>query len=240
MRPASTAPPLLIAPAGLCAGRRAPLLAGVSLQLRPGECWFLLGRNGAGKSTLIHTLLGLLPPLGGEIRQAAGVADRSAIGYVPQEQRFPASLPLTVLEFVELGLAGRALARGERRTRAAAALAAMHVAELAPRNSGQLSFGQRRRVLVARALARRPALLVLDEPTAGLDAFSAGQFAHDLEQLRGRQQLCLLHASHDLGLARRYATHVALVADGAVHTGAAAAMFADPTTDRVLGLGGAS
>lgn len=237
----STAPdpePQLIETQHLAVGRGTPLLRKVTLQLRPGECWFLLGRNGSGKSTLIHTLLGLLPPLAGTIRQAPAIADRSAVGYVPQEQRFPASLPLTVLEFVDLGLAGRAVRRDERRARTAAALGAMHVSDLAEHNSGQLSFGQRRRVLTARALARQPSLLVLDEPTAGLDAFSAGQLAHDLEQLREGRRLCMLHASHDLELARRYATHIALLADGEVRTGPAALVFADPTTRQVLGLGG--
>jgi len=235
---AAAAPAALVDARAVAVGRGAPLLRAVSFELRPGECWFLLGRNGSGKSTLIHALLGLLPPLAGEIRRAAAIADRSGLGYVPQEQRFPASLPLTVREFVDLGLADRPLPRAERRARTAAALAAMHVADLAARNSSELSFGQRRRVLAARALARRPALLVLDEPTAGLDPFSSGQLARDLERQRAGAGLCMLHASHDLELARAFATHVALVADGGVRTGAAAAMFADPATGRVLGLTG--
>jgi ABC-type Mn2+/Zn2+ transport system ATPase subunit len=235
---ATVAPAALIEARTVAVGRGTPLLRAVTFALRPGECWFLLGRNGSGKSTLIHALLGLLAPLGGEIRRAAAIADRSGLGYVPQEQRFPASLPLTVSEFVDLGLAGSRLKQGERQERAAAALEAMHVADLAARNSGSLSFGQRRRVLAARALARRPSLLVLDEPTAGLDPFSSGQLARDLEQQRKSAGLCMLHASHDVELARAYATHVALVADGGVRTGAAAAVFGDPATGRVLGLGG--
>jgi ABC-type Mn2+/Zn2+ transport system ATPase subunit len=226
----------LVAASGLAVGRGTPLLRAVALQLLPGQGWFLLGRNGAGKSTLIATLLGLLPPLAGSIHLAPAIADRSGVGYVPQEQRFPASLPMTVLEFVDLGLPPHLLSRRERRARADAALVAMHVADLRRRNAGELSLGQRRRVLVARALARRPQLLVLDEPTANLDPFGAGQLAADLERLRADDGLCLLHVCHDLDLARRRATHIALVADGAVRTGSAAAMFGDAALQRALGL----
>jgi len=224
----------LIGTAGLVVGRGRPLLRGVDLRIEPGQTWFMLGRNGAGKSTLIYTLLGLLPALGGEIRQAPAVRDRTAVGYVPQEQRFQQSLPVTVTEFVRLGLGDRGPAAA-RHARTAAALQAMGVEDLAPRNAGELSLGQRRRVLVARALARRPALLVLDEPTASLDAVSADQLGKDLDGLRRDDGLSLLVVSHDLGLARRYATHVALVAAGAVRTGAAADVFADPATAAALG-----
>lgn len=224
----------LIRAVGLVVGRRRPLLRDVSLGIRSGESWFVLGRNGAGKTTLLDTLLGLLPALGGEIHQAPAIADRSAVGYVPQEQRFQQSLPVTVSEFIRLGLGDRGT-EADRRAREAAALEAMHVTELAAHNAGELSLGQRRRVLVARALARRPALLVLDEPTANLDALGAGQLGNDLEVLRRDAGLCMLHVCHDLALARRHATHVALVHAGGVRTGDAATVFADPATAAALG-----
>lgn len=225
----------LIAAERLSVGRRSVLLRDVAMHVQRGECWFVLGRNGSGKTTLIDTLLGLLPPLAGQIRREPAIADRSAVGFVPQEQRFSSSLPLTVGEFVSLGLAQQRLARVERSQRVEAALLAMHVEKLVRRNSGQLSLGQRRRVLVARALARRPQLLILDEPTASLDAFGSGQLALDLERLRREEGLALLHVSHDLALARRYATHVALLVDDAVRTGPAAEVFADPVLDAALG-----
>lgn len=226
----------LVAAVGLAVGRRQLLLRDVALTLLPAQCWFLLGRNGSGKTTLIATLLGLLPPLGGRITMAPGIADRSGVGFVPQEQRFQQSLPVTVTEFVCLGLSAR-VAAADRAAHAAAALESMHIEHLARRISGELSLGQRRRVLIARALARRPALLVLDEPTANLDPFGSGQLGADLEHLRADAGMCLLHASHDLDLARRYATHVALVAQGTVRTGPAADMLADAGTHEELGLG---
>lgn len=227
----------LIRAEDLQVGRGTVLLRSVSLRLQAGECWFVLGRNGVGKSTLVQTMLGLLPPLGGVVHQGNAIADRSGLGYVPQEQRFPASLPLTVQEFVRLGLPEHALARREAKARTDAALAAMHILELRRRNSSDLSLGQRRRVLVARALARRPLLLVLDEPTANLDPFGAGQLGQDLERLRADQGICLLHVCHDLALAQRHGTHVALCANGKVKVGAAAAMFAAAETQQALGLG---
>ena len=227
----------ILAADALVVGRRRPLLQDVCLQLRPGQWWFLLGRNGAGKTTLIAALLGLLPPLGGRVETAPEVADRSRVGFVPQEQRFQQSLPITVAEFVDLGLAAR-LGPTERAARTAAALAAMRIDDLVRRDVGALSLGQRRRVLVARALAREPALLVLDEPTANLDPFTAGRLGADLERQRVDAGLCLLHACHDLDLARRHATHVALIAGGSLRTGPAAQVFADPATAAELGLGG--
>lgn len=226
----------LIGASHLDVGRGRPLLRDVSLHILRQQSWFVLGRNGAGKTTLIYTLLGLLPALGGDIHMAPSIADRSAVGYVPQEQRFQQSLPVTVMEFLGLGLRHRGLDRAQRRTDAEAALAAMHIADLAHRNAGELSLGQRRRVLVARALARRPALLVLDEPTANLDAVGSTQLGRDLEDLRRDQGLSLLHVCHDHWLARRHATHVAFVDAGSVRTGEAEAMFADPATARALGV----
>ncbi|HLQ38787.1 MAG TPA: ATP-binding cassette domain-containing protein, partial [Planctomycetota bacterium] len=195
--------------------------------------WFLLGPNGAGKTTLIATLLGLLPPLGGEVTRAPSIADRSGLGFVPQEQQFQVSLPLTVTEFVALGLQQHMTA-AERGARTAAALQRMHIDILARRDVRALSMGQRRRALVARALARQPRLMVLDEPTANLDPHSAMTLGRDLEALRADDGLCLLHASHDLDLARRFATHVALVVGSTLHTGVAAAMFEAPLLARTL------
>jgi len=212
---------------GLMVGRKRLLLANVDLRLAEGESWFVLGQNGSGKSTLLATLLGLLPSLGGELRLGRAVADRRRIGYVPQEQRFDTALPCTVAEFVTLGLPD-AEARHVVSTCVGEALEAMQMSTLANRQVHALSLGQRRRVLVARALARRPRLLLLDEPTASLDGHGAAQLAQDLERLRERDQVCLVHVAHDLRLARRYATHVAFVASGAVTAGPAAQVFADP------------
>jgi zinc transport system ATP-binding protein len=216
----------LLAAERLDVGWRVPLLAGVSLTMQRGEGWFVLGRNGSGKTTLLATLLGLRPPLGGSVRLGSEVADRRRLGYVPQEQRFDPTLPCTVAEFVEVALPDR-LSRGQSRACVLHALAAMQIEALAWKPVRALSFGQRRRVLVARALARQPLLLLLDEPTANLDAPTAAMLAKDLERLRREDELCVVHVSHDLSLAKQFATHVALVDGGTVIAGTAAPLFAD-------------
>lgn len=217
----------------LVVGRRTPLLRVPRLEFRTGESWFVLGRNGGGKTTLLATLLGLLPALGGEIRFAPELADRRRLGYVPQEQRFDPPLPFTVEEFVALGLPD-SCRRAEVRAAVAGALAALGAADLAQRQVRELSLGQRRRALVARALVREPRLLLLDEPTANLDGRAAERLGADLERLRAGRGVCVVHVAHDLPLAQHFATHVALVADGEVFAGPAAERFADPRLHAAL------
>lgn len=201
---------------GLAVGRATTLLQDVDLALEPAQCWFVLGPNGAGKSTLLATLLGLLRPRGGRVAFGASVPSRRQLGYVPQQDGSALTLPVTVAEFVALGLCDLGLARHAMRARVETALAAMGMAPNAHRRVAELSLGQRRRALVARALAREPKLLVLDEPTANLDPETAEQLAADLERTRREAGTCIVHASHDLRLAERFATHFAVVKDGRV------------------------
>lgn len=214
----------LLAARGLEVGHRRTLLRGVELELRAGESWFVVGRNGSGKSTLVATLLGLLRPRAGRVECAPSV--RKAIGYVPQEPRFEPTLPLQVAEFVAAGIDDR-VARHEAAARIGDAMAALGITELSRCDVRALSTGQRRRVAVARAFARRPVLLVLDEPLANLDGDAALALAADLDRRR-REGTCVLHVAHELDVARRHATHVAVVAAATVRAGEAASMFAEP------------
>lgn len=213
--------PTLLHACGLVVGRDAPLLRDVNWELRAGECWFLLGANGAGKSTLLLTLLGLLPPLGGRVVMAEGVRTRRSVGYVPQQDAAALALPMTAREYVELGLCDLPLPRREAAQRAEEGLARMALSAESARRLDRMSLGQRRRVSVARALARRRELLILDEPTANLDPEAAGQLAVDLDRLRREDGMCVLHCSHDLWLAERFATHVARIGGGVLSARAA-------------------
>ena len=171
------------------------ILSGVDLRIEPGESVALLGANGSGKSTLVRTVLGLLP-----IR-ALPVPWRR-VGYVPQRVGAAAGVPATALEVVRSGLLDprRPLAdRGRRaRERALKALEAVGLAERADDHVQVFSGGQSQRVLIARALVRRPELLILDEPLAGIDRDSRRALARILESLRS-QGITLLTILHEMG-----------------------------------------
>src|SRR3989441_9588973 len=154
-----------------------PILKGVTLTVEPGEFCALLGPNGAGKTTLLRGMLGLLPVLPGRIEYGF---DRrtSPPGYVPQRESLDPIFPLTVLEVVLMGTFARLrplqpAGRHQHRL-AAECLAQVGLEAIAKQPFWALSGGQKERILIARALAAEPRLLLLDEPTAGVDPPAAG------------------------------------------------------------------
>ncbi|MBL8724119.1 MAG: ATP-binding cassette domain-containing protein [Planctomycetes bacterium] len=206
----------------LCCGRGTDVLTDVTWHVFPGEFWCVFGPNGAGKSTLIATLLGLLPARGGAVLPVAR-GDRGRLGYVPQQQRFDLPLPITVAEFVALGLDRRG-SRAEVQAQVGAALPLLGLTELAHRRVQDLSLGQQRRVLVARALARRPQLLVLDEPLANLDEDGAERLLADLVRLRREDGLAVVLVTHEQHRARSVASHLLRLEGGRVYTERAGAV----------------
>jgi ABC-type Mn2+/Zn2+ transport system ATPase subunit len=229
------AEPLLRA-AGLALGYSgAPVVEGVELELRPGEEWFVIGPNGSGKTTLVRAVLGLLPPLRGELRLHPEVADRTQVGYVPQRCDWNPALPTTVREFVRLGLVGTRAGRAERAERLRWALARVGLEGRERVDFRALSGGQRQRALVARALVRRPRLLILDEPTEELDVVSEASLLDTLEELVREEGAALLFVTHELELAARRATHVALCGDGHVRAGTRAEVLGEGALERVFG-----
>jgi zinc transport system ATP-binding protein len=195
------------------------VVEGVSLAIRPGEFWCLIGPNGCGKSTLLRGLLGLLAPARGTIEIASRLGRGARIGYVPQRSEPSNALPTTVRELVTLGLVHSHVPRAERAAAVAAALAEVGIAELAARSFWSLSGGQRQRALLARALVRRPELLVLDEPTEGLDVATQQALLATLDRLHQSGRLALVVVTHRHEIARERADHVALFDDGRVVAG---------------------
>ena len=161
------------------------LLPAISVDVGRGELWAVVGPNGAGKSTFVRTLLGLARPVAGEVTLAPSLR----LAYVPQQGALDAIFPVSVRDFVLMGRQGPGgvLGRATAADRAAvdAALAEAGVAALARRQLRDLSGGQRQRVLVARALAARPDVVFLDEPTAALDLRSEREVLELVEKLRG-------------------------------------------------------
>jgi zinc transport system ATP-binding protein len=164
-----------------------PILESVDLRIEPGEILTLVGPNGSGKTTLLRLLIGARRPSAGRISRAPGLV----IGYVPQHLALDRTLPLTVDRFLALGGAAGAAER-------AAVLARVGVANLAASQMVELSGGELQRVLLARALLRRPNLLVLDEPTRGLDQPGEAAFYRLIEQVRNETGAAVLMVSHDL------------------------------------------
>jgi ABC-type Mn2+/Zn2+ transport system ATPase subunit len=218
-------------------GRRV-VLSQVDLEVRSGEVWFLIGPNGSGKSTLLRGVLGLLRPQAGSIERSPSHASPQALGFVPQRCELNPTLPTTVREFVSLGLVGLRLPRAERPARLAWALAHAGLSGLVEASYWSLSGGQRQRVLLARALVRRPRLMILDEPTEGLDVSSERAFLDALLELNRSEGLTLLVVTHKLSLAERHATHVALFHEGRVVEGSRESVLGEGALERLFGAAG--
>ena len=180
----------------------------VSFSMPEGKVMGLLGPNGSGKSTLIKTLIGLLEPWEGDVR-VLGKAPRDVrrhVGYMPQAEDIDWTFPATVREVVAMGLYRRAFGldrfrrRSDEQDRIMAALERVSVDHLADRQAGELSGGQQRRVLCARALVKDPDLFLLDEPTAGLDARSEQEMLDLLSELAADGASIVL-CTHDIGCA---------------------------------------
>jgi len=204
-----------------------PVLRGVSLTVTAGEVLAVLGANGSGKSTLIRAALGLAPLAAGSVHLFGTPLRRfrqwRRLGYVPQRIGAGSGVPATVAEVVGSGrLARRGVLRPPGRADRAAVMAALDAVGLAARAAdpvATLSGGQQQRTLIARALAGEPEALVLDEPTAGVDAASQEAFAGALAGFVHRGGTVVLVA-HELGPLAPLITRAVVVHHGEiVHSG---------------------
>ena len=204
------------------------VLSGISLQIQQGSFTAILGANGAGKSTLLKTLLGLQPPVGGRI-QVGTPGTSPVFGYVPQAIQFDPLYPLTGFDVALMGVFKRVgpmrFPSREEKAFVRDCLRATAADAFADRKFSELSGGQKQRVLIARALAARPEILVLDEPTAGVDVAATKSLLEFISRIHEERKLTVLLVTHDLPLVRKHARQIIWLHDGAVLHGSVAELF---------------
>jgi len=207
--------------------RGAPVLRDVDLVIEPGEFVAVAGPNGGGKTTLVRVVLGLERPTRGRALLFGEPADRfsrrSSVGYLAQRSQLGIDAPATVREVVAAGrlAVGPLLGPLRPADRAAVeqAIARVGLEHLADRPLSRLSGGQQQRAFIAKALAGDPSLLVLDEPTTGVDAEAQEALAALLDRLHRELDVTVLYVSHEFGSVERFVERLVLVRGGIVFDG---------------------
>jgi zinc transport system ATP-binding protein len=197
-----------------------PAVRDINFSITPGEFAAILGPNGSGKTTLMKLALGLLKPTSGQVllfgEPAETFTNWQKVGYVPQrtqatESRFPASVREIVNFGSYSGFDPLSIFKRDKSNRVEEAMEMAGIAHLAPRRVSDLSVGQQQRMLIARSLVRRPDLLVMDEPVAGVDAAGEEQFHTMVRRLNRDLGITIVMVSHDIGAVMREATTCACI-----------------------------
>ena len=216
--PTATAEPVVTLEDASFAYGSSTVLTGVTGRVPAGQALALVGPNGSGKTTLMRALLGMVTVSRGRVRvngAAPGRAPRGSVGYVPQLSDLDPTFPVTVREVVQMGMYSQLgiLRRpgAEARRRALEALESVGLADRTDRRFGTLSGGQQQRVLVARCVAARPRLILLDEPFNGLDQPNRDALLSIITDLKD-QGISLIISTHDLVLAQETCEQAALLA----------------------------
>ena len=199
------------------------VLEGVSLQIQRASFTALLGANGSGKSTLLKTLLGLIPPLAGRIEMGRSEGRPLNFGYVPQQETFDPLYLLSGFEVALMGVYGRVgagrLVPGTEKEFVRECLRSTGADGFAKQRFSQLSGGQKQRVLIARALASKPDVLLLDEPTAGVDIAATQAVMHLIDRIHRENKFTIMLVTHDLHIVRQHAQQVVWLHQGKVNFG---------------------
>lgn len=204
---------------------RQEIIREIDLQITCGQFWGIAGPNGAGKSTLVRLICGFARASSGSVRVLGrNLTDwtltelRRRVGYLPQHLFFDEGVPLSAREVILIGRTGlRGLFRRlgpEDKRMAELCAEELGVETLLDRPFGTLSGGERQRVQLARALAQDPEMLVLDEPTAGLDPRAAVRFLQSVDRLQRERRITVLVVTHEISALPEGCSHVALVKDG--------------------------
>lgn len=212
------------------------VLRDISFTIPEGDFLGLVGPNGSGKTTILRALLGTHPPLAGSVTVSPGLR----FGYVPQRDQVDYDYPLTALDVVLMGRYDRiGLGRrpsAEDRAHALRALQQVGIPELADQHLRNLSGGQRQRTLMARALAGDPNILVLDEPTNGMDLVSTTQILGLVRDLHERSGITVLMVSHALNEVANYVERIALVMNEAFRIGTVSEIMNETVLSGMYGI----
>lgn len=200
------------------------ILKDVNLTIHKGDFWFLLGDNGSGKSTLMKSLMGL-QPCRGQIDYSPELNFPEKLSFVAQDNTIKNTLPFTVEDYLKFGLMNLSLSRSQKKERINTILEKVGLPRIKNQRFWTLSGGQKQRVILARALMRQPKLLLLDEPSKGLDFSAKTSFFKLLNELNQNEDLTLLVVSHNLEAARKYATHIAYFKQQSLTTGSPTEIF---------------
>ena len=215
---------------------RRVVLSELSFDIPVGDFLGLVGPNGAGKTTILRAILGTLGPMAGTVTISPGLR----FGYVPQRDSVDYGFPLKVIDVVMMGRYDR-IGVGRRptaedRARARDALAHVGIADLQDRQLGALSGGQKQRTLIARALVGEPNILVLDEPTNGMDLVSMTQILSLVRELHERDNITVLMVSHALNEVANYVDRIALVLEGSFRIGTVDEIMNEQTLSGMYGI----
>ena len=222
---------------------REPVLEGLDLEIPPGAFTALIGGNGSGKSTLLKTILGTLSPQRGEVQIDGAMPKRARgrIGYMPQANEVDWRFPIQVREVVEMGRYRFNWRQRFRRGPLAdpthavdRAMETMDVSDLAEREISELSGGQQKRVLIARALAREPSLLLLDEPAASLDVGADDDLLETLCDVAEAGTTVVI-ATHDLASVVDHYAHVVCLRGGIIAAGRPTEVLTEDVLRRTFG-----
>jgi ABC-type Mn2+/Zn2+ transport system ATPase subunit len=212
------------------------VLSNLTFDIPEGDFLGLVGPNGAGKTTILRAILGSLEPMSGTVTRTEGLR----FGYVPQRDQVDYNFPLDVIDVVMMGRYDR-IGLGRRptandRKAACAALEHVGIRHLADQPLNALSGGQKQRVLIARALVGEPNMLVLDEPTNGMDLVSMTQILGLVRELHERDGLTVLMVSHALNEVANYVERIALVLEGSFRIGSVDEIMNERTLSAMYGI----
>jgi ABC-type Mn2+/Zn2+ transport system ATPase subunit len=232
--PARTVPSALVEVRGASFGYDgAPVLSDVSLTVLQGAFTGIVGPSGSGKTSLLKLLLGTVRPQRGSVVRQAG----TAVSYVPQLETVDWNFPVTVAECVLMSRPTRRLlprATPQERGEVAEVLERLGIGELGSRHIRELSGGQQQRMFLARALLRRPSLLLLDEPTSGVDVGTRHEVLHLLDDLN-REGLAIVLTTHDLNGMAAHLPHLVALQRRVVAAGPPQEVIVPEVLERTFG-----